>query len=146
MTLEIRPASGDDLPGILEVCRRALGWSDVSTRFLEWKHLESPFGPSLMMVAVDHERVVGFRAFLRWEFVDGAGGTVRAARAVDTATDPEYQRRGLFRSLTLAALDALRDDGTRFVWNTPNATSLAGYLTMGWQEVGRIPVAAAPAS
>ena len=35
---------------------------------------------------------------------------------------------------------------TRFVWNTPNATSLSGYLTMGWQEVGRIPVVVAPAS
>ena len=74
------------------------------------------------------------------------GGTVRAARAVDTATDPDHRRRGLFRTLTLDALDALAADGTRFVWNTPNSTSLAGYLTMGWQEVGRIPVVVAPAS
>jgi GNAT superfamily N-acetyltransferase len=146
MTLEIRPASADDLPRILELCRRALGWSDMSTRFLEWKHLESPFGPSLMMVAVDGGRVVGFRAFLRWEFVDDAGNIVRSARAVDTATDPDHRRRGLFRSLTLDALEALRAEGTSFVWNTPNATSLSGYLTMGWQEVGRIPVAVAPAS
>jgi GNAT superfamily N-acetyltransferase len=146
MTVAIRPASAEDLPAILELCRRALGWTDVSTRFLEWKHLESPFGPSLMMVAVEGDRVVGFRAFLRWEFVDAAGNTVRAARAVDTATDPDHRRQGLFRSLTLDALHALQEDGTRFVWNTPNSASLSGYLTMGWQEVGRIPVEVAPAS
>ena len=146
MTLETRLASADDLPGILALCRRALGWTDVSQRFLEWKHVENPFGPSVMWVAVDGEQVVGFRAFLRWEFVGVDGAVVRAARAVDTATDPDYRRQGLFRSLTLDALDALRADGVAFVWNTPNATSLSGYLTMGWQEIGRIPVAVAPAS
>jgi GNAT superfamily N-acetyltransferase len=146
MTLETRPASAEDLQGILELCRRALGWSDVSPRFLEWKHLESPFGPSVMWVAVDDERVVGFRAFLRWEFVGADGSIVRAARAVDTATDPGYRRQGLFRSLTFDALETLRADGVKLVWNTPNATSLSGYLSMGWQEVGRIPVAVAPAS
>ena len=99
-----------------------------------------------MWVAVDDERVVGFRAFLRWEFVGADGSIVRAARAVDTATDPGYRRRGLFRSLTVDALETLRTDGVKLVWNTPNATSLSGYLTMGWQEVGRIPVAVAPAS
>src|SRR5438094_4564032 len=108
MTLETRPASAEDLQGILELCRRALGWSDVSSRFLEWKHLESPFGPSVMWIAVDDERVVGFRAFLRWELVGADGRIVRSARAVDTATDPDYRRRGLFRSLTLDALETLR--------------------------------------
>jgi hypothetical protein len=71
---------------------------------------------------------------------------VRAARAVDTATDPDLRRQGLFRSLTLDALESLRADGTRLVWNTPNAASLSGYLTMGWQEIGRLPVAVLPAS
>ena len=33
MTVETRLASADDLPAILELCRRALGWTDVSTRF-----------------------------------------------------------------------------------------------------------------
>ena len=146
MTLDTRPASIDDLQGILALCRRALGWSDVSPRFLEWKHLENPFGQSVMWVAVDGGCVVGFRAFLRWEFVGVDGSIVRAARAVDTATDPDFRRRGLFRSLTVEALEALAADGVTMVWNTPNATSLSGYLTMGWHEVGRLPVAVMPAS
>src|SRR4051794_27767860 len=146
MTLATRPATADDLPGILALARRALGWSDVSTRFLEWKHLESPFGPSFMWIATDADRVVAFRAFLRWELVDAEGGTVVAARAVDTATDPDHRRRGLFRALTTEALDGMAAAGVQLVWNTPNGSSLPGYLTMGWQEVGRLPALVRPAS
>jgi hypothetical protein len=97
-----------------------------------------------MWIAVAGSRVVGFRAFLRWELV-GADGRVRhAARAVDTATDPDFQGRGIFTRLTLEALDALPAEGVELVFNTPNARSLPGYLKMGWQEVGRLPAAVRP--
>jgi hypothetical protein len=38
-------------------------------------------------------------------------------------------------------LDVIADDGIDFVFNTPNDKSRPGYLKMGWQEVGRLPVA-----
>jgi hypothetical protein len=65
---------------------------------------------------------------------------VTAVRAVDTATHPEHQGRGIFSSLTLAALDALRGD-VDLVFNTPNEKSLPGYLKMGWTQAGRVPIA-----
>ncbi len=65
-----------------------------------------------------------------------------AVRAVDTATHPEYRGRGLFQALTLQALDELTQDGVDFVFNTPNDQSRPGYLKMGWQVVGRLPIAA----
>ena len=71
---------------------------------------------------------------------------MRAARAVDTATDPEYQGRGIFTRLTLEAIDRLPDDGVELIFNTPNAKSLPGYLKMGWHEVGWLGVAVKPAS
>ena len=67
-----------------------------------------------------------------------------AARAVDTATDPDFQGRGIFTRLTLEALDALPADGVDMVFNTPNAQSLPGYLKMGWEEVGRLAAAVRP--
>ena len=39
------------------------------------------------------------------------GQPVRAVRAVDTATHPDHQGRGVFTALTEHALDGLRDDG-----------------------------------
>ncbi len=93
-----------------------------------------------MWVATDRGRVVAFRAFMRWEFVRG-GRVLRAVRAVDTATDPDYQGRGLFRALTMHGLESVRADGVDFVFNTPNGQSRPGYLKMGWRDVGRLPAA-----
>ena len=66
-------------------------------------------------------------------------------RPVDTATDPDFQRQGIFRRLTLEALTLAYDDGVELVFNTPNARSGAGYISMGWGEVGGIGVLMRPA-
>ncbi len=139
-----RRASRDDVPAVLQLLRRALGWVDDDARFLEWKHLQNPFGESPMWVALSGERIVGFRAFLRWELVGPSGRVRHAARAVDTATDPDFEGRGIFTRLTLEAIAALPAEGVDLVFNTPNARSLPGYLKMGWAEVGRLPAAVRP--
>ena len=84
----------------------------------------------------------GFRTLMRWEFLDGER-VVRAVRAVDTATHPDYQGRSIFTRLTLHALDELVAEGVEFVFNTPNEQSRPGYLKMGWQVVGQLPTAVA---
>ncbi len=144
-TLEVRRAAVDDRAGVLALVGRCLGWTADAddARLFAWKHEQSPFGASPSWVAVDADRIVGFRTFLRWEF-ERAGETVRAVRAVDTATDPDYRGRGIFRQLTLQALDELRAEGIAFVFNTPNDQSRPGYLKMGWQPVGRLPTMVRP--
>jgi hypothetical protein len=122
----------------------SLGWvpGPQYEAFFRWKHEESPFGPSPSWVAVDGTRIAGFRTFVRWEFDRPAGGPVRAVRAVDTATHPDYQGRGIFTSLTTRGLADCGAEGIGFVFNTPNDQSRPGYLKMGWQVVGRLPVVA----
>ena len=145
-TLE-RPYRDDDRPQVLALLAATLGWlpDEHHAAFFEWKHRRSPFGPSPAWVAEAGGRVVGFRAFLRWEFERG-GRVVRAVRAVDTATDPAHRGTGVFGRLTRLGLDALREEAVDFVFNTPNDQSLPGYLRMGWVEVGRLPVSARPRS
>jgi GNAT superfamily N-acetyltransferase len=138
----VRPFTVDDLPRVLDLLDASLGGGPGGRRppeFFRWKHLEGPFGPSFMLVAEHGDRLVGLRAFMRWRFA-AHGRTVRAARAVDTATHPDYQGMGIFKRLTLELLDAVGDE-VDLVFNTPNAKSGPGYLKMGWREVGRVPVA-----
>ena len=141
-SLDIRPVDPEDREAIISLLQRSLG-SDGDPRYPElfaWKHDTNRFGPSPMWVATDGGRVVAFRALMRWEFIRG-GQVLRAVRAVDTATDPDYQGRGLFRALTMHGLESVKAEGVDFVFNTPNDQSRPGYLKMGWREVGRLPAA-----
>ena len=132
----------------LDLLGASLGWvpDDLYTAFFRWKHAENPFGPSAAWVAEVDGRLAGFRTFLRWEWDVPGRGPVRAVRAVDTATHPAFQGRGIFSKLTLHALDQLANDGVGFVFNTPNDKSRPGYLKMGWRLVARLPVWARPRS
>src|SRR5690606_10847180 len=67
-----------------------------------------------------------------------------AVRAVDTATHPDFQGRGIFKKLTLALLENCKNEGVRFVFNTPNQQSRPGYLKMGWRDAGRMAVQLRP--
>ncbi len=146
--LSVRLFEDRDLPHVLDLLRASLGESASLRRSPElfaWKHVDNPFGRSIMLVAEDAGTIAGFRAFMRWELDSLDGPRLRCVRAVDTATHPDYRRRGIFRRLTLAAIEVATDDGVDMVFNTPNARSGAGYVTMGWTEVGAIHPLASPA-
>lgn len=143
----VRELAKDDEPQVLELLAAALAGGgptgERTQEFFDWKHHDNPFGSSPGLVAETEDGgIAAVRLFLRWEFVH-QGEPVRAVRAVDTATHPEMQGRGLFTRMTLELLDRLSDD-TDLVFNTPNANSLPGYLKMGWREVGKVPIALHP--
>jgi GNAT superfamily N-acetyltransferase len=143
--MEIRPATGNDIPAIVELLKLTLGESLMpkSEAFWRWKHIDNPFGTSPVLLAFEKEQLIGVRAFMRWAWRCG-DRVYRAVRAVDTATHPAHQGRGIFKTLTLQLLDQCRQEGVDFVFNTPNENSKPGYLKMGWNEAGRLPVAIRP--
>lgn len=135
----MRRANDDDIPAAIDVAAAALGWNpaDPNEAFFRWKHLDNPAGRSPMWLALDGDEIAGFRTMMRWNF-RGPDGPRTAVRAVDTATHPTHQRRGIFRLLSTTAVDELTAEGIGFVFNTPNDNSRPGYLRMGWREVGRV--------
>jgi GNAT superfamily N-acetyltransferase len=142
--VELRPLDAASIPDIVALLERSLGAAPTRTEaFWCWKHLENPFGPSPGIAAFAGDQLVGLRVFLRWRWRAGEE-EVRAVRAVDTATDPGWQRRGLFRRMTLALVERMAQEGVRFVFNTPNEKSRAGYLQMGWRDMGRVPILVRP--
>lgn len=144
--LEVRRARTDELDAVIELCGTALGWEPGRPHrdLFTWKHHDNPFGSSPVWVAATGDgTLAGVRVFLRWELVAPGGAVHAVVRAVDTATHPDHQGRGVFRRLTMGAVAELADEGVSFVFNTPNAQSRPGYLQMGWSDVDRLPVAVA---
>jgi hypothetical protein len=139
--LVVRPYRDDDEPEVLDLLRGSLGGGPGGQRtpeYFRWKHVDNAFGRSFMIVAQRGERIIGFRALMRWRF-ECDGRIVEAVRPVDTVTHPDERGRGVFSHLTRTALDALQGE-VDLVFNTPNQNSLPGYLKMGWQVVGQVPV------
>lgn len=142
----VRELHASDELTVLALLQAALAGGPTGERtpaFLRWKHQQNPFGPSPGLVAVAPDgTLAAVRLLMRWTLLL-SGRTVSAVRAVDTATHPDHQGRGLFRRLTLQALDTVAADAD-LVFNTPNANSRPGYLRMGWQDVGALPVRIRP--
>ncbi len=144
--LEIRTALPDDEPAVLDLFRETLGWKDDDPNedFFRWKHQDNPFGQSPAWLALHDGKVVGYRTFLRWRFLTEDNKEIRAVRAVDTATHPDYQGLGIFRTLTLRGVAELTLAGEGIVFNTPNDQSRPGYLKMGWSVARRLPISLLP--
>lgn len=139
--MEIRNAIESDIPQIVSLLKLSLGESLMpkSEAYWRWKHIDNPFGPSPVLLAEEDGQIIGVRAFMRWEWTDGKK-IYKAIRAVDTATHPDHQGKGIFKMLTLKLVEDCKNDGDDFIFNTPNTQSRPGYLKMGWLDAGRLPV------
>ena len=132
----------ESLPRMLDLARTTLGAGTAVAKtedFWRWKHIANPFGRSYGIYAVDEvsHRLASLRLLLPWRFLGMDGEEMLAARAVDTATHADFQRRGLFTRLTVQAIEDLAEAGTALIFNTPNEKSLPGYLKMGWTLVDK---------
>ena len=57
-----------------------------------------PFGESKILIAEQDSKIIGIRAFMYWNWVN-CEEEVIAVRAVDTATDPMHQGKGILANL-----------------------------------------------
>jgi GNAT superfamily N-acetyltransferase len=141
----IRDAISEDKDAVIVVLKASLGEADLplSNTIWNYKHEDNPFGKSQVLLAVENEEVVGVRAFMKWKW-QLKDSIYDAYRAVDTATHPSHQGKGIFKKLTLKAIDISKNEGTNFIFNTPNDQSRPGYLKMGWIPAGKIKVGLMP--
>lgn len=141
----IREATPQDLPEIVEVLKASLGESKLQKSEAIWryKHIDNPFGESLVLVALEQDQIIGVRAFMRWQW-QYKNKVHSAFRAVDTATHPDHQGKGVFKKLTLKAIEIGKQNGDHFIFNTPNNQSMPGYLKMGWEKVSKLNVRLIP--
>lgn len=139
--MEIIQAELSHVPEIVNLLKQELGDSGVvkSQQYFEWKHFKNPFGKSIILIAIESGEIIGFRSFMRWNFVNGFE-ILPSLRAVDTATKKQERGKGIFRKLTLAAIDLSIQQNGSIIFNTPNPISMKGYLSMGWMKVGKFPI------
>lgn len=144
---EIRDYRPGDEFAITTLFERAFGKRMGATESLEhwrWEYLENPLQSRLIKLAWDGPRLVGhYAASPRRVRLDGHD--VIAALSLDTMTDPEYGRLGVF----VSTAEALYNDQTRlgqvFVYGFPNANSIHGITKrLRWRRIMPTPVHVRP--
>ena len=143
MPFDVRPYTDEDESGVGETLQAAFGrWPgdiDVSdpVAYFRWKHLESPHGRSLMLVAEADSRVIGFVGWMPCVFTVG-GRQVHALRGVDLAVRPEFRGQRVAAALATAGAQHFPPE-TSFSLSNPNAMSKGTVLRQGRRPVGRFP-------
>ena len=116
---------------VLLAIEQAFGQSRGSAWF-EWKHREGPWGPSTGLAALDDDGIVGVRLLLPWRVRLG-DQEINAFRAVEAASVPRAQGRGVFKMLNKELMErAASEDAWTFLFSTPNKLSRGGYAKLGW--------------
>jgi len=143
--MQIREATSSDIPEIITVLRASIGEAKLpkTEEIWKYKHFDNPFGASIVLLAVGSGRIIGVRAFMKWEWYLN-GTRFSALRAVDTGILPEHQGKGIFKTLNKAGLELSKDRGNHFIFNTPNSKSLPANLKMGSNKMGKLKIAFIP--
>ena len=120
MTVEIRPATAADSPGIRRVFARAFG-VEMTAEEWEWKYARCPDG-WFGIVAADRGEILG--SYTGWGMRFLLGGEERLLYSVgDVSTDPSARmlggKRGIFLRMTEAFYQEIFARGTPFCFGFP---------------------------
>jgi Acetyltransferase (GNAT) family len=142
-SVTVRTCRPEDEAAVLTLLQSAFGrWPRGvdgvrAEAFFRWKHSQSPFGRSTLLLAEAGGAPLGFVALMPWRL--RFGEQVHATtRGVDLAVDPTAQRRGVSMRLIAAA----RERHGREIalgWSNPNERSRGGVLKSGRRRVEVIP-------
>jgi hypothetical protein len=112
------------------------GDREARTRLFRWKYLENPHADrALGIVALDRNRVVGFRGYFADRFTCDGDGSIGVLHPGDTCVLPSHRNRGL--SVEMGRL-AMQYDGDRyrlFMNFSSSRNSLPGYVALGFRPL-----------
>jgi GNAT superfamily N-acetyltransferase len=144
----VRPATVDDRERALALFRRVFGdvGAAVTPEIWDWLFVDNPAADKLYYVVADARGRLAGQYAAAPVFVQHAGERVRALISLHTATDPEFERQGIFRTLA----DRLYQDAAAdvpVVYGFPNPVSApVFYSRLDWTELRPFPLVVRPLS
>jgi GNAT superfamily N-acetyltransferase len=116
MNFKFSKSNPERIPHYTELFQRAFpGNKKLTCEYLHWLYRDNPDGALVGFDAFHEQRLVGHYACIPREYV-GAEGPKRCLHSVNTATDPEYTRQGLFTRLAEMTYDAASQANFQLVW------------------------------
>lgn len=109
---------------------------ETNEAYFRWKYLENPAGKVVAYEALEGDTPAAFYGVIP-ELWNVDGSVRRIYQSMDTATHPNYQRRGLFAKLATMTYDHIvRQDGHAEIIGFPGPQSFPGFVNkLGWKSV-----------
>lgn len=103
--------------------------------WLKWKYYSSPFGDCIVVMAYSQEgELAGEISFGKYEFVDN-GKIIKAIYSYQTMVHPNFQRKGLFSSLTKKVIEIAKEQNIDVIFNFPNYNSYQPFLKLNFKPL-----------
>jgi len=112
---------------------------DEQTQYelFKWRYEDNPYEKSIIFMAVENERVIGFRAFIAQIFVKG-DKQYTVFSPSDTIIHREHRRKGIISALNDKCLEEInrkyKDDNVLLINTSTSKPSMPVYLKQGWQK------------
>lgn len=129
--LTVRRATSEDFPRISEF-RKSLFAHNLTrsheAEYYEWKCSKNPLQQGQMWLAEDGDSLVAIKNVTP-KAMKVLGVVIKAGEMGDSFTHPNYQRQGIFTTLSKVAREAALNEGISLIYNTPNKrTSMPAYI------------------
>jgi GNAT superfamily N-acetyltransferase len=146
-TWKIAPYQPDLSTSLIDLHRRIWPQAEIAdAAYQRWQYQENPAGQALASLAQEPStgQVIGqFGALPVRVVIDGEERL--AAIALNVATDPAYQRQGMFAALGAASDRLMAQAGVSLAFAMPNANSFPGFLSrLGYSFAGDVPFLVRP--
>lgn len=134
--ISIRKFKPTDVDGIINLLTIVFN-TKFTKEWWDWKYRSNPNGflgedGDIWVAEVDNE-IIGHYAIMP-EKLKINSKIIRAAQSIDTATHPDYRRRGLFTSLASKVYDDAKDRYP-FIYGFPSEMAYKGFIKLGWRDI-----------
>jgi GNAT superfamily N-acetyltransferase len=88
----------------------------------EWEFHEGPAGPSVYIIALDGEKIVGTNCVILITMIHVDGREILSGKSEDTLVDPEYRGKRIFAKIYKKLIEECKSEGVEVIWGfTPVA-------------------------
>lgn len=135
MKFEFQLYNFDNTDELLNMYRECFNL-EVPNQYFQWKYVNNPAGKATAFVAIHEEQIAAFYGVIPDIYIiNGEQHTIY--QSMDTMTHPNYQRKGLFKTLANITYEHIRSTYNQInVLGFPGETSYAPFIKkLNWSTL-----------